>query len=669
MISSKSKRRNINGIEYPREVPAPDGFPPGWVGIEQAYGEGTKYWGQTYTRFSSLDKKYRLVLNPRGVIERHCEDNGLDFDTEFAKYEKAKVERQEREKEIKTREAEARGVAKGQAREDMVALSRKHLDELKGEIVFAFPGWRCRWDLLPESQQTPKTFTDPDGNEFKLLKDLECKFGIQITQNSGVVPAHLKAMVDAGKTNTEAHALFSTGSTKARESGGSVVLSADSAEAKIQTAEERLQWKLEREAQRTVGVKKRKMPKLYHAVKPSDYNSWDAVLSFPSNSADTTPDLRDAVAWLLSHGFSKKNSVLHVATTGQAEQRYAKALAGLYCLKGKDEDSGRPCYQGVAASSRVTGAVAGLDRYIYWSAHHERWEMGTMKPNKACIAYASDECATPDEAKAWRLLRDDFGSDTAANSSASATPSSAVLDSEASAPSKHNADTSSTSKPEHPSEPEEVKVSKRSKQKTPEEAKVSKKAKHEAKPTAPQVNSLTSAASISSSSAAASKEASAAPDSGGDWHTEKIWGYEERTSRRGSDLAEKPKHWPEHVEIFPGPWSSWLPSDWGQGKMKNLVGQDRTKYISPGGAICHQKDEVERKLDRKLQGDKVLDWHDWLPKDWFRSEMPKTTGGLAPIYICPDKTRFLRSRNEVLKCIADGAVGQRGPVLKVRPTS
>ena len=42
----------------------------------------------------------------------------------------------------------------------------------------------------------------------------------------------------------------------------------------------------------------------------------------------------------------------------------------------------------------------------------------------------------------------------------------------------------------------------------------------------------------------------------------------------------------------------------------DIEGKDRTKYVSPEGSTCHQKDEVEKKLklERKLQGDKVMDW-------------------------------------------------------------
>eukprot|EP00930_Biecheleria_cincta_P036635 TRINITY_DN25105_c0_g1_i1.p1 TRINITY_DN25105_c0_g1~~TRINITY_DN25105_c0_g1_i1.p1 ORF type:complete len:615 (-),score=119.73 TRINITY_DN25105_c0_g1_i1:19-1863(-) len=603
MISSKSKKYNINGIEYPREVPAPEGFPPGWVGIEQAYGEKSKYHGQTYTRYSSLDGKYRLVLNAKGVIEKHCDDNGLDFETEFAKYEKAKAERIERRKEIAAKEAEARGLAKGQVREDMIAVSRQHFGELKGDIVFGFPGWRCRWDLLPDSGQTPKTFTDPDGNEFKLLKDLECKLGTKITQNGGVVPAEMEEMVKAGKNNTEARALFHTGSQKARESGGSVELNAWSSEVQTQTAEERLRWKLEREAERSrLGSGKRLKPrKFFHPVTPSDYNSWNVMLSFPSDSSDTSPDLQGLVALLSSRGFSKKSSLLHVASTGQTEHRYAKALVGLYCLKGKDEESGRPCYQGVAASSKVAGAVVALDRYIYWSARHERWEMGTMKTNKACIAFALGECAAPDEAKPWCLLRADFGSEAP-----SAAPSILPVSEVKSEPSSNEA-------PKTPRE-EVSKKAKHEPPKTPkEEVQVSKKAKHEAVKTpevaaqkkvgaSPKDASVNSAASVSSSgSAAVSKEASASADSGV-YHTERIWGYEERTTRRGSDLTERPKHWPEDVEIAQGPWNPWLPSDWGQCKAVTDGGRTVTKFVSPEGFIVSTRSEVERKVGRKLEG-------------------------------------------------------------------
>merc|ERR1712176_1618592 len=91
-------------------------------------------------------------------------------------------ERHEREAEIRAKEREERGQAEGQKREELIALSRQHFGEITGPITLGFPGWKCRWDFLPDSGQTPKTFIAADGREWKLLKDIECMFGTRIEQ-------------------------------------------------------------------------------------------------------------------------------------------------------------------------------------------------------------------------------------------------------------------------------------------------------------------------------------------------------------------------------------------------------------------------------------------------------------------------------------------------------
>lgn len=235
----KALVQTIDGITYPREVPVPEGLPDGWIGVEQAYGPNSKTPGQTYVRYKSVDGRHKLVMGPKQVVQLHCKDRGIeDWQSMYAKYEQAMKARQAKEAEERTKEREARGKFEGEVRERMVALSREHFGELTGPIVFGFPGWRCRWDFSPESHQTPKIFTDTDGNEWKLLKDLECKYGSMIESAGGRVPEDLAKMIQAGKDNVAAHALFSSGSQKAKECQGAVELDAASAEARFETKEE-----------------------------------------------------------------------------------------------------------------------------------------------------------------------------------------------------------------------------------------------------------------------------------------------------------------------------------------------------------------------------------------------------------------------------------------------
>eukprot|EP00930_Biecheleria_cincta_P102615 TRINITY_DN9439_c0_g1_i1.p1 TRINITY_DN9439_c0_g1~~TRINITY_DN9439_c0_g1_i1.p1 ORF type:complete len:671 (-),score=94.61 TRINITY_DN9439_c0_g1_i1:45-2057(-) len=236
---TRAKVRTINGITYPRDVECPDGFPPGWKGVEQSYGEGSQLWGMTYTRWFSLDGKHKSISTAKLVMKLHCEDHGLDFDTEYAKYKKivkekadAKAKRQEEEREVQDR-------ATADHREKMIAISRSHFGELNGATVFGFPGWRCRWEYLPRSQQAHKTFFDPEGREFKLLKDVECMLGTLITQAGGSVPSGTADMVEAGRTNSAAHALYHTGHARAKEIQGSAELTANSTDVKTETRAQR----------------------------------------------------------------------------------------------------------------------------------------------------------------------------------------------------------------------------------------------------------------------------------------------------------------------------------------------------------------------------------------------------------------------------------------------
>ncbi|CAE8628609.1 unnamed protein product [Polarella glacialis] len=228
----------INGIQYPRDVPVPEGCPEGWRGVEQAYGPTSKSAGHMYIRYYSLDGKHKMLMGPKQIIKAHCTDKNIPWEPEYAKYEIALQERREREAASRRVEGEARGFAEGAKREEMIALSRERYGELKGEIVFGFPGWKCRWDLLPESQQTPKTFTAPDGLEWKLLRDVECMFGTRISKGGQEVE-DIDKMVEAGKKNTAAHELFHTGSGQARDCAGVVELDAAAMEDKTWTREER----------------------------------------------------------------------------------------------------------------------------------------------------------------------------------------------------------------------------------------------------------------------------------------------------------------------------------------------------------------------------------------------------------------------------------------------
>eukprot|EP00930_Biecheleria_cincta_P017629 TRINITY_DN13957_c0_g2_i2.p1 TRINITY_DN13957_c0_g2~~TRINITY_DN13957_c0_g2_i2.p1 ORF type:complete len:1106 (+),score=180.66 TRINITY_DN13957_c0_g2_i2:455-3319(+) len=137
----------------------------------------------------------------------------------------------------KDKKREERDMRQCARNERMMAISRRHFGDLTWEIVFGFPGWRCRWDFLPESGLILKTLVDPAGREFKLLRDVASMLGTAISQAGGSVPSEIAAMVEAGKKNSNAHALFRTGSLRAKELEASVEIYAGSSEVKIDTTE------------------------------------------------------------------------------------------------------------------------------------------------------------------------------------------------------------------------------------------------------------------------------------------------------------------------------------------------------------------------------------------------------------------------------------------------
>eukprot|EP00930_Biecheleria_cincta_P021539 TRINITY_DN15940_c0_g1_i1.p1 TRINITY_DN15940_c0_g1~~TRINITY_DN15940_c0_g1_i1.p1 ORF type:complete len:671 (+),score=101.61 TRINITY_DN15940_c0_g1_i1:131-2143(+) len=660
--------RTIDGITYPREVPCPDGFPPGWKATEKAHGEGSKASGKTYVRYDSNDGRHKGVASAKSVFKLHCEDNGLDFTTEFAKYERKAEEK-----------AEARGLVKpGPTRDQYIAASRKHFGELNGEIVFALPGWKCRWDLI-ESGQTPKTFTDPDGLKFILVVNVECKFGAIITRAGGIVPNELAAAVEAAKKNFAAHELFRTGTSRCRESKGSVELSADSSDIKVETKEQRAERMLQQSR-----VKK-KQPGLKLAGQ-ADYKDWKVKVATLSEADVTTIDGAGAIFHLLkARGFKIADLMLHVGATKQ-KNKYADTLQGLYFRKGKD-DSDRPVYQGVKVSCASPRTLVGLDKYIYWSDAKCRWEMGDMCEGRGAVAFSKLATTSAVSADGWMILRSDFGS-AEHTSSAQAVPEKApsvastvpvmqeqpppIVDAQAKKDKKDNKDKT------------DKKDKKETNRKTDTEGTNAKKRKdtsvdesicsNDTAPVATKVAKTEAGDKPAGSQAKTKNAAQPATEDDGFWHTEKIWKYEECTQgkRRGEDLTSLPAHWPPDVVVCPGRWVEWLPPDWYQGRKMGQNGQFYSVYISPTGATTKDRKIVEKMIGRELlrlsdKSSKSPEWPPWLPPDWGLSyKVPASSGIVNRIFVQPDGKRFLWDRASVERCVANGLVNQTGTALNIK---
>lgn len=72
----KKRRRDLDTTEFPREICAPSGLPPGWKCMEHVYLSG-RCKGLTYTRFTSPWGKpnFQSVL---GCVKADCERRGVD---------------------------------------------------------------------------------------------------------------------------------------------------------------------------------------------------------------------------------------------------------------------------------------------------------------------------------------------------------------------------------------------------------------------------------------------------------------------------------------------------------------------------------------------------------------------------------------------------------------
>ena len=195
-------RDRIPGVEYPRDIAIPDFLPSGWRAVERCYGDGSKNYGKTYVRFYSLDGKHKHVGSPQMMIKRHCEDQDIDPGSMLAEYEVVVTEKKEKE----AAEREAARLSKGircrhreamEKRDDAFQRFSETFGDLEGPVVSSFYGWKTRWRYLPKSGQTSILYIEPNGQEWKILRDLQA--GLQSRIDSGIGGDIPKMLEDARK--------------------------------------------------------------------------------------------------------------------------------------------------------------------------------------------------------------------------------------------------------------------------------------------------------------------------------------------------------------------------------------------------------------------------------------------------------------------------------------
>eukprot|EP00927_Polykrikos_kofoidii_P007412 TRINITY_DN1303_c0_g1_i1.p1 TRINITY_DN1303_c0_g1~~TRINITY_DN1303_c0_g1_i1.p1 ORF type:complete len:661 (-),score=92.00 TRINITY_DN1303_c0_g1_i1:249-2033(-) len=137
----------------------------------------------------------------------------------------------------------------------------------------------------------------------------------------------------------------------------------------------------------------------------------------------------------------------------------------------------------------------------------------------------------------------------------------------------------------------------------------------------------------------------------------KIWGWSEvwRASRCGSDVPEKPAHWPEEACVHVGRWASWLPEDWGHGVIQRDSGRTEV-FIGPDGRAVSSRQDVEAIVGRQFDpNEKPPLWPFWLPKDgeWGISYKMQPSGKKV-VYVSIATERYFWRRESLEKFIKDG---------------
>mmetsp|Transcript_61140 Transcript_61140/g.162437 ORF Transcript_61140/g.162437 Transcript_61140/m.162437 type:complete len:320 (-) Transcript_61140:107-1066(-) len=164
---------------YPRQIPNPDLLPEGWKTIEYMYKTGN-YVGKTYTRFQSIDGRFKHILSVKAAVKTVAEANGEDVEKVLEEFDRKKKDMQMLEKmgnEAKRKEA---GIVKGQDREDAIEEFRSRFGDLTGGMVASFPGWTSHAKLLENCGQVSMTYFDETGKSWKLIKDIQAYFGLRL---------------------------------------------------------------------------------------------------------------------------------------------------------------------------------------------------------------------------------------------------------------------------------------------------------------------------------------------------------------------------------------------------------------------------------------------------------------------------------------------------------
>lgn len=124
------------------------------------YGPESISAGESYLNYGHESGKPTNVNSIKKVYELHCEDNRLDFDTEWEKYNKAKEVKAERNGKFKDPDR----------RTTLVARFAAAFGDIQGADVVEFKGWKARL-------KGKTAYIDPCGRIFPSLPLLQAWLG------------------------------------------------------------------------------------------------------------------------------------------------------------------------------------------------------------------------------------------------------------------------------------------------------------------------------------------------------------------------------------------------------------------------------------------------------------------------------------------------------------
>jgi len=144
----------------------------------------------------------------------------------------------------------------------------------------------------------------------------------------------------------------------------------------------------------------------------------EAVLQEASAPNVLVQSLSGLKALLIKSGFEENIQVLAVFSRGSPSNNVQKVTGFYYRMAGSLEE--RPLFQWVDLCKEAYKGLKCSDSYIFWSAEQKRWQIGPLKYS-ALVCNNEDTENLERMEQAWRVLKDDWGSQVGETA-----PSSAV---------------------------------------------------------------------------------------------------------------------------------------------------------------------------------------------------------------------------------------------------